>query len=57
MVGQAIEFLATKAQAADGSYNAKAGPAVTALVTAAIVSAETAIESLANIISFPVFMS
>ena len=37
MVGSAIEYLATKQQAADGSYNAKAGPAVTALVTAAIL--------------------
>ncbi|WP_254506550.1 prenyltransferase/squalene oxidase repeat-containing protein [Anatilimnocola floriformis] len=37
MVSQAIEFLATKSQAADGSYNSKAGPAVTALVTAAIL--------------------
>lgn len=37
MVSRAIEFLATKAQAADGSYNAQAGPAVTALVTTAIL--------------------
>lgn len=38
MVSKAIEFLGTKSQAADGSYNAKAGPAITALVTAAILS-------------------
>jgi squalene-hopene/tetraprenyl-beta-curcumene cyclase len=36
-VSRAIEFLATKAQADDGSYNAKAGPAITALVTTAIL--------------------
>lgn len=37
VVSKAIEYLGTKAQAADGSYNAKAGPAVTALVTAALL--------------------
>lgn len=37
MVAKAISFLTTKAQAADGSYNAQAGPAVTALVTAALL--------------------
>lgn len=37
MVTRAIGFLATKGQASDGSYNAAAGPGVTALVTAAIL--------------------
>ncbi|WP_425617804.1 hypothetical protein NA78x_001493 [Anatilimnocola sp. NA78] len=37
MVNKAVEFLTTKAQDADGAYNAKAGPAVTALVTAALL--------------------
>jgi squalene-hopene/tetraprenyl-beta-curcumene cyclase len=37
MVDQAIAFLATKAQAADGSFNAAAGPAVTALVTTSVL--------------------
>ncbi|QDU25940.1 hypothetical protein ETAA8_10120 [Anatilimnocola aggregata] len=37
MVNRAIEFLTTKAQDADGAYNAKAGPAITALVTAALL--------------------
>ena len=34
---RAIEYLRAKGQAADGSYTAAAGPAVTALVTAAIL--------------------
>ena len=37
MVDKAVGFLSTKAQAADGSYNAAAGPAVTALITTAIL--------------------
>jgi squalene-hopene/tetraprenyl-beta-curcumene cyclase len=37
MVDRAIAFLATKAQADDGSFNAAAGPAVTALVTTAVL--------------------
>ena len=37
MVDKAIAFSATKGQADDGSFNAAAGPAVTALVTAAIL--------------------
>ena len=37
MVEKAIGYLATKGQAADGSYNAAAGPAVTALVTTGIL--------------------
>jgi squalene-hopene/tetraprenyl-beta-curcumene cyclase len=37
MVTQAIAYLATKGQTADGSYSAQAGPAVTALVTTAIL--------------------
>src|SRR5436190_8951966 len=37
MVDKAVAFLATKAQADDGSFNAAAGPAVTALVTTAIL--------------------
>jgi len=36
-VDKAVAFLATKAQAADGSFNAQAGPAVTALVSTAIL--------------------
>lgn len=36
-VGKAIDYLRTKGQAADGSYSAQAGPAVTALVTTAIL--------------------
>src|SRR5439155_866677 len=37
MVDRAIAFLATKGQADDGSFNAQAGPAVTALVTTAVL--------------------
>jgi squalene-hopene/tetraprenyl-beta-curcumene cyclase len=37
LVDRAIAFLATKDQAADGSFNAAAGPAVTALVTTAVL--------------------
>src|SRR5438309_517740 len=37
MVDKAIAFLATKEQSDDGSFNAAAGPAVTALVTTAIL--------------------
>jgi squalene-hopene/tetraprenyl-beta-curcumene cyclase len=37
MVDKAIAFLATKGQADDGSFNAAAGPAVTALVTTAVL--------------------
>jgi squalene-hopene/tetraprenyl-beta-curcumene cyclase len=37
MVDKAIAFLTTKAQAADGSFNASAGPAVTALVATAVL--------------------
>ena len=37
MVSGAIGFLSTKGQASDGSYNAAAGPGVTALVTTAIL--------------------
>jgi squalene-hopene/tetraprenyl-beta-curcumene cyclase len=37
LVDKAIAFLATKEQAADGSFNAAAGPAVTALVTTAVL--------------------
>jgi squalene-hopene/tetraprenyl-beta-curcumene cyclase len=37
MVSRAIDYLATKGQAEDGSYSAQAGPAVTALITAAIL--------------------
>lgn len=37
-VNKAIEFLTTKSQDADGAYNAKAGPAITALVTASLLS-------------------
>jgi squalene-hopene/tetraprenyl-beta-curcumene cyclase len=37
MVDRAIGFLGTKAQAGDGSFNAAAGPAVTALVTAGVL--------------------
>ena len=36
-VGKAIEYLRTKGQAEDGSFSAKAGPAVTALVTTAVL--------------------
>jgi squalene-hopene/tetraprenyl-beta-curcumene cyclase len=38
IVGKAIDYLSTKGQAADGSFNAAAGPGVTGLVTAAILS-------------------
>src|SRR5947199_10738537 len=37
MVDKAIQYLAAKGQADDGSFNAAAGPAVTALVTSAIL--------------------
>jgi squalene-hopene/tetraprenyl-beta-curcumene cyclase len=37
MVDRAIAFLATKGQADDGSFNAAAGPAVTALVTTGVL--------------------
>jgi squalene-hopene/tetraprenyl-beta-curcumene cyclase len=37
MVDKAVGFLATKGQAADGSFNAAAGPAVTALVTTSLL--------------------
>jgi squalene-hopene/tetraprenyl-beta-curcumene cyclase len=37
MIDKAVAFLGTKAQAADGSFNAPAGPAVTALVTTAVL--------------------
>jgi squalene-hopene/tetraprenyl-beta-curcumene cyclase len=37
MVDKAIVFLATRGQADDGSFNAAAGPAVTALVTAGVL--------------------
>jgi squalene-hopene/tetraprenyl-beta-curcumene cyclase len=37
MVDKAIAFLGTKAQAADGSFNGAAGPAVTALVTTSVL--------------------
>src|SRR5688572_19879751 len=37
IVTRAIDFLGSKGQAADGSYNAAAGPGVTALVTTAIL--------------------
>ncbi|ADB15630.1 cycloartenol synthase-like protein [Pirellula staleyi DSM 6068] len=36
-VSKAVTYLTTKAQAADGSYNSAAGPAVTALVTASLL--------------------
>ena len=36
-VNKAIEFFRATGQAADGSYSAQAGPAVTALVTTAIL--------------------
>jgi len=36
-VDRAIAFLATKAQASDGSYSAAAGPAITALVTTGVL--------------------
>src|SRR5688500_10091773 len=37
MSDKAVAFLGTKAQAADGSFNAQAGPAVTALVATALL--------------------
>ena len=37
MIDKAVAFLATKAQAADGSFSAQAGPAVTALVATGIL--------------------
>lgn len=37
MVSRAIDYLRTKGQTADGSYSPKAGPGVTAIVTAAIL--------------------
>jgi squalene-hopene/tetraprenyl-beta-curcumene cyclase len=37
MVAKAIEFLRNKGQAADGSFTAEAGPAVTALVVASVL--------------------
>jgi len=37
IVSRAIDFLGSKGQAADGSYNAAAGPGVTALVTTSIL--------------------
>jgi squalene-hopene/tetraprenyl-beta-curcumene cyclase len=37
MVDRAIAFLATKGQADDGSFSANQGPAVTALITAAVL--------------------
>ena len=37
MVSKAIDYLRTKGQADDGSYSAQAGPAVTALITTAIL--------------------
>lgn len=37
MIDKAVGFLGTKAQAADGSFNANAGPAVTALVAAGLL--------------------
>lgn len=37
MVSKAVNYLASKGQAEDGSYSAQAGPAVTALVTTAIL--------------------
>ncbi len=37
MVDKAVAFLATKGQADDGSFNAAAGPAVTALVTTSVL--------------------
>jgi hypothetical protein len=37
VAAKAINFLGSKAQAADGSYNAAAGPGVTALVTTSIL--------------------
>jgi squalene-hopene/tetraprenyl-beta-curcumene cyclase len=38
-VNKAIEYFRTQGQAADGSYSAEAGPAVTAIVTTAILQA------------------
>jgi len=37
MIDKAVAFLGTKAQAADGSFNAPAGPAVTALVATGLL--------------------
>lgn len=37
IVAKAIDYLATKGQAEDGSYSAQAGPGITALITAAIL--------------------
>lgn len=37
MIDKAVAFLATKAQASDGSFNPAAGPAITALVTAGVL--------------------
>jgi squalene-hopene/tetraprenyl-beta-curcumene cyclase len=37
MIDRAVAFLGTKAQAGDGSFNAGAGPAVTALVTTGVL--------------------
>jgi hypothetical protein len=37
MIDKAVGYLATKGQASDGSYNAAAGPAVTALVTTGVL--------------------
>lgn len=37
MIDKAVAFLATKAQADDGSFNAQAGPAVTALVATGVL--------------------
>ncbi len=36
-VSKAIDYLRTKGQAADGSYSAQSGPAITALITTAIL--------------------
>ena len=36
-VSKAIDYLRVKGQAADGSYSAQAGPAITAIVTAAVL--------------------
>ena len=38
-VNKAIEYLRTRGQAADGSYSAKSSPAITALVTTAVLRA------------------
>jgi squalene-hopene/tetraprenyl-beta-curcumene cyclase len=37
MVSKAIDYLATKGQAEDGSYSAQTGPGITALITASIL--------------------